>query len=171
MAATRGYAAPAVSEACARARELCQQVGETAQLCRLLGRLWSFHLVRAELQTAHEFAQQCLTLSQQMGDPTALLSAHQGLGQVLIHLGALISARSHLEQVHTLYNPQQHRQQVATGQEPGMLGLSYAARVLWLLGFPDQALQRSDAALSLDVHFVNPSSVFLLDKGSTWRAC
>jgi predicted ATPase len=30
-----------------------------------------------------------------------------------------------------------------------MIGLSYAARVLWLLGFPDQALQRSDAALSL----------------------
>ena len=30
-----------------------------------------------------------------------------------------------------------------------MIGLSYAARVLWLLGFPDQALQRSDAALNL----------------------
>ena len=25
--------------------------------------------------------------------------------------------------------------------------------------------------LDLDVHFVNPSSVFLLDKGSHWRAC
>jgi len=24
---------------------------------------------------------------------------------------------------------------------------------------------------ALDVHFVNPSSVFLLDKGSNWRAC
>ena len=24
---------------------------------------------------------------------------------------------------------------------------------------------------SLDVHFVNPSSVFLLDKGSNWSAC
>jgi predicted ATPase len=149
LAATRGYAAPAVGEACARARELCQQVGETAQRFRLLARLWSFHLVRAELQTAHEFAQQCLTLSQQMGDPTALLSAHQGLGQVLLHLGALVSARSHLEQVLALYNPQQHRQQVAARQEPGMIGLSYTARVLWLLGFPDQALQRSDAALSL----------------------
>jgi predicted ATPase len=103
LAATRGYAAPAVGEACARARELCQQVGETAQLFRLLARLWSFHLVRAELQTAHEFAQQCLTLAQQMGDQTVLLSAHQGLGQVLLHLGALVSARSHLEQVLTLY--------------------------------------------------------------------
>ena len=79
LAATRGFAAPAVGEACARARELCQQVGETAQLFRLLARLWSFHLVRAELQTAHELAQQRLTLAQQMGDPTALLSAHQAL--------------------------------------------------------------------------------------------
>ena len=149
LAATRGYAAPAVGEACARARELCQQVGETAQLFRLLARLCSFHLGRAELQTAHEFAQQCLTLAQQMGDQTVLLSAHQELGQVLLHLGALVSARSHLEQVLALYNPQQHRQEVGGGQEPGMVGLSYAARVLWLLGFPDQALQRSDAALSL----------------------
>ena len=34
-----------------------------------------------------------------------------------------------------------------------------------------QAVPQQEPPTELDVHFVNPSSVFLLDKGSTWRAC
>ena len=35
----------------------------------------------------------------------------------------------------------------STAIEPGVFGLSFAALVLWLLGYPDQALQKSEAAL------------------------
>ena len=42
LMATRGFAAPEVERAYARARELCQQVGETPQLFPVLRGLWFF---------------------------------------------------------------------------------------------------------------------------------
>ena len=42
--ATKGYAAPEVEKAYTRARELCQQVGETPQLFPVLWGLWVFYL-------------------------------------------------------------------------------------------------------------------------------
>ena len=60
LMATKGYAAPEVEQAYARARELCQQVGETSQLFPVLLGLWAFYFVRAELQTARELGEQLL---------------------------------------------------------------------------------------------------------------
>jgi predicted ATPase len=42
LMATKGYAAPEVVQAYTRARELCQQVGETAEHCPILWNLWVF---------------------------------------------------------------------------------------------------------------------------------
>ena len=44
LMATKGYAAPEVAQAYTRARELCQQVGETPQLFPVLWGLWTFYL-------------------------------------------------------------------------------------------------------------------------------
>jgi predicted ATPase len=51
LIATKGQAAAEVGLAYSRARELCQQVEETALLFRVLYGLYNFHVVRAELQT------------------------------------------------------------------------------------------------------------------------
>jgi predicted ATPase len=56
LMAVKGHAAPEVERAYARARALCQQVGDTSQVVPVLYGLWAFHFVRAELQTAHELA-------------------------------------------------------------------------------------------------------------------
>ena len=70
--ATKGYAAPEVEQAYTRARELCQQVGETPQLFPVLFGLAAFHLVRGELQTARELSEQLLRLAQSVQDPALL---------------------------------------------------------------------------------------------------
>ena len=64
LMATKGFAAPEVEQAYTRARELCQQVGETPQLFPVLFGLWAFYLGRGELQTARELAEQLLSLAQ-----------------------------------------------------------------------------------------------------------
>jgi predicted ATPase len=51
---TRGWAAPDVGRVHSRARELCRQLGETPQLFPVLHGVWTFHFIRAELQTAQE---------------------------------------------------------------------------------------------------------------------
>jgi len=54
LMATKGYAVPEVERVYTRARELCQQVGETSQLFPVLYGLWGFYYVREELRKARE---------------------------------------------------------------------------------------------------------------------
>ena len=160
LAAIKGYAAPEVERTYARARELCQQAGETPQLFPVLFGLWRFYLVRGELQTAHELGEQLLRLAQHAQNPTLLPEAHGALGITLPYLGELISAQTHLEQGIALYNPHQHRSLAFLhGQDPGVVCRVHAAWALWYLGYPDQALERSREALTLAQELSHPFSL------------
>jgi predicted ATPase/class 3 adenylate cyclase len=150
LIAIKGYGAPEVEEAYIRARELCQQVGETPQLFPVLRGLWNCYLVRAELQTAREIGKELLSLAQRMEDSALLVEVYRALGTTLLFLGELASARAHLERGMALYDPQQHRSLAFRyGADPGVICRLYAAWTLWLLGYPDQALQRIHEALTL----------------------
>jgi predicted ATPase len=137
---TRGQASPEVLHAYARARALCQQVGETPQLFQVLRGLWYFYLHRMELQTARELGEQLLTLAQQVGDSALLLEAHSALGNTLNYLGEFASTQAHFARGIALYDRQQHHAHAFRyGQAPGVVCRIYAAVTLWLLGYPDQA--------------------------------
>jgi class 3 adenylate cyclase/predicted ATPase len=157
---TKGQAAPEVLQAYARARALCQQMGETTQLFQVLRGVWLFYLMRMELRTAREIGEQLLTLAQQVGDPALLLEAHYALGTPLNYLGEFTAAQAHFEQGIALYDPQQHRAHaVRYGLDPGVMCRVYAALTLWWLGYPDQALQRSHEALTLARELAHPFSL------------
>jgi len=160
LMATKGYAAPEVAQAYARARELCRQVGETPQLFPVLFGLWAFYTVREELHTARELGEQILRLAHTVQDTPLMLQAHYTVGIPLFYLGELASAREHLEQGIALYDRHQHPAYAFRAvQDPGVLCLSYAAWVLWLLGYPDQALRRSHEALALAQELSHPFSL------------
>jgi predicted ATPase len=68
-----------------------------------------------------------------------------------------------LEQGIALYNSQERRSSGVL-DDPAVYCLSFAAYALWFLGYPDQALQRSDEALTLAQELSRPFSVaFALD--------
>jgi predicted ATPase len=158
---TKGYAAAEVEHAYARARELCRRVGETSQLFPVLLGLWRFHFLRAELQTARELAEQVFRLAQNIQDPALLVWPHSALGLTRCHLGELTSALAHLEQGIALYDPRKHRpdRSQVTGQDPKVTCLSYAARILWYLGYPDRARKRIEEALALAGELAHPFSL------------
>ncbi|MBI4641214.1 MAG: AAA family ATPase, partial [Candidatus Tectomicrobia bacterium] len=159
LMATKGYAAPEVEQAYARARALCQQVGETPHLFPVLAGLSGFYQNRAELQTARELREQLLHLAQHQQDPVLVVGAHVLLGVTLFLLGELASARMHLEQGIALYDPQHHRSLAFGGRgDPGVSGRSYITSVLWLLGYPDQALKMSHEALTMAQERSHPLS-------------
>ena len=160
LTATKGYAAPEVEKACARARELCRQVGETAQLFPVLGALELFYFNRGEFQTARELAEQLLSLAQSVRDPSLLVLAHAALGTTLFRLGELDPAQEHLEQSLALYNPQKHNP-YASGSvhDFRIVSLSYAVWNLWLLGYPDQALKRCHEVLASAQELSHPFSM------------
>src|SRR5262249_35837178 len=72
LVATKGWGAPEVEQTYARARVLCQQVGETSQLLPTLGGLWRFYLNRGVLPTARELVEQLARLAQQEAVSTHL---------------------------------------------------------------------------------------------------
>jgi class 3 adenylate cyclase/predicted ATPase len=161
LVVTQGYAAPEVEKAYTRARELCQQTGETAQLFPVLWGLWGLYQTQGEHRTARELGEQLLHLAQRMQDPTLLLASCTALGFTLHCLGEFIFAREHLEQGLVLYNPQQHGTLafLYAGTGPGMACLTQAAWTLWTLGYPDQALQRNREALTLTQELSYPHSL------------
>ena len=76
---TKGFGAPEVEHAYARARALCQRVGETPQRFSVLRGLWQFYNGRGAYQTARELGEQCLQLAQQGHDTARRLEAHHTL--------------------------------------------------------------------------------------------
>ena len=90
------------------------------------------------------------------------------LGMTLFRLGEVLPARTHLEQGTALYDPTQHHAQAFLyAADPGVILLCYAARALWLLGYPAQAMERSQAALTLADQLSHPfSQAYAL----TWTA-
>src|SRR5262249_55460462 len=168
LSAAKGWGAPEVEQAHRRARELCQQAGETPQLFPVLWGLFGFYLVRGELQTARELAAQALTLAQHIQDLVCLAEAHFATGNTLLWCGELAAARAHLEQGLAHYNPQRDRVQVLLrGYDPGVACLAFLGRVLWHLGYPDQALQCSNEALTFAHDLSHP---FGLACALSWTA-
>jgi predicted ATPase len=160
LQATRSYASPEVKATYTRAWELCQQVGETRQLFRVLFGLRTFHHVGGEFRTARELGEQLLGLAQKEQDPALLAEAYRALGGTLFQLGEFNAARAHLEQGLTFYDSQRHHpHEFLYGMEPGVFGLSFAAWVLWHLGYPDQAQQKSKVACTLAQELSYPYSL------------
>jgi predicted ATPase len=160
LMAIKGFAAPEARNAYARARELCQQAGETPQLFSVLRGLWEFYHVGAELQTARALAEQLLTLAHSVHDSSLLLEAHSTLGMTLMPLGEWAASLKHCEQLLALYNPQRHHAHAFLygGYDPGVNCLGWVAWCLWGLGYPNQALKRLSEAFALAQELSHPHS-------------
>ena len=108
LTATKGTAAPEVEQTYTRARDLCQQVGETPQLFQSLRGLWSCHFDRGALPVARELGEQLFGLAGRAAAPTHLLEAHEALGTTLFFLGDYAAARTHCVQGMTLSSTRRH---------------------------------------------------------------
>lgn len=160
LIAAKGYSVPEVKLAYSRAHELVQQGEETPQRFRVIFGLWGFYLVRAELHRTRALGEQALSLARRLQDPALLLEAHRALGMTLFHLGEFTRARVHLEQGSAIYDPQQHGSLAFLSvADPGVTCLSYLARTLWHLGFPDQAVSKSYESLNLAQTLAHPFSL------------
>jgi predicted ATPase len=157
---TKGQAAPEVEQAYTQARAWCEQMGETPALVPVLFGLWRFYVVRSQLHTARELGDTLLRLAQQAHDPALAVIAHYALGFTWLCLGSLPAARQRLEEAIACYTPDQRRAPVSRmGQDLGVGCRAHAARTLWLLGYPAQALARVRDAMALAHALSHPYSL------------
>ncbi len=74
-----------------------------------------------------------------------------------------------LEQGIHLYDPQAHRPHAFVyGQDPGIFSTSNLALVLWLIGYPDRALAKTNQALTLAHDLAHPFSIVIALQGGAF---
>jgi len=151
MQNTKGSHSVEVKATCNRALELYHPSDGILSLSQILGSLATHHYVRAEFQTAFESATQGLAVAEQAGDPLLIALAHWYMGLVSFYRGEFVQAREHFSPIITLYDPVQHRDRLLAirGSDAALAALAYDACCLWVLGYPDQARQRSETALTM----------------------
>jgi predicted ATPase len=171
LIATKGYAAPEVGETYTYARQLCQHLEDPQRLFPVLRGLWNYYLVRAELQRAQALGEQLLTLAQHAQDAAMLVAAYRTLGVTLYNLGAVASAQTHFAQGIALYAPQQHRASAFLyGDDAGVVCHIFAVLSLWILGYPDQGLARSQEAVTRVQQSAHPFSLaYALDSAAMFH--
>jgi class 3 adenylate cyclase/tetratricopeptide (TPR) repeat protein len=169
---TKGLGAPEVREAYDDARLLCRQLGDTPQLFTVLNGLAQYYLQQEEMTTSIELAEQSLALAEKEQDTARMLVAHSRLGSSLFFRGHLLRAEEHCVQGMKLYDFDRHSSLAFVyGLDAGVPCLPIGAWTLWYLGFPDQALRRSQRAVALARKVGHPYSLAWVLEAASWLHC
>lgn len=159
LMATRGFAAPETGAAFRRAHALRTQVDNPEQAFAAVRGLALFYTLRGELTPALAMGEQLLQQAHHSRQPALRLEAHRLLGSTLLWQGKVIEAREHFAQGLALYKPQQHVSTFLYGVDSGVASVIFLAMTLWVLGYPDQARQRSREAITLAQELEHPMSL------------
>jgi class 3 adenylate cyclase/predicted ATPase len=175
LIAAKGFGAPETAHAHARARKLWEQLGSPSEFFLIPYGQSIYHVTRGELDLAQRLAEDLLRLSRQRNDLGGLVLGHFSSGRNLMLCGKFAASRWHLERALALYDltahrPLAHSIEIGSGWgtgtrplkiHPGVNSQSCLGIVLFCLGFPDQALAQSTAAIVEARRLTDPPSLFL----------
>jgi DNA-binding response OmpR family regulator/class 3 adenylate cyclase/predicted ATPase len=148
MMATQGYAALAVGETYARARELCLGFDQPPQLVTVLYGQFLHHFMRAELQKAWGLAQEMFGLGEAQNKPALTLMGRRLLGVTAISFGDFATAAANLERCLKDFDPIDRPFYASLAIDDLRLNMmGYLATALISLGRLDEAHARMAATL------------------------
>jgi predicted ATPase/TolB-like protein/cytochrome c-type biogenesis protein CcmH/NrfG len=137
---TRGPA-PETGAAWTNALEIAERIDDTECQLRALRGLWAFRLNTGEYRTALTFAQRFCSLAADQPDPADSLIGTRMVGTSLHYLGDQTDARRDIEGMLAAYVPPVHRPHTIRFQlDQQVTGRATLARILWVQGFPNQAI-------------------------------
>jgi predicted ATPase len=146
LTATKGYAAADTGAAYARARRLCENLGDISTLVRVGYGQYLYHLFLAETDQCHRVATEILAFAEREGSDEARVLGHRTLGMSLFAFGKLAAARNHLETAGGLLEQHQRRGLANRGDARVMIP-AWLAFVLAFQGHLDQAILMRDLSV------------------------
>ena len=156
LMAIHGYTRE-VEEAYARALELFEGERELPQLFPVLRGLASFYNYRAEFEKGAQVGREILRMAEVQDDPSMRVDGYLVLGSSLALQHDLHGGLEHLDRAIAWFESQGHRsRQFRLGNNPGVACFTVSALVLWMLGFPDRALERATHAVTLATELEHP---------------
>jgi predicted ATPase/class 3 adenylate cyclase len=149
LMALESYGSQDLEKATARACQLCEEVGDSAQLLPLLYRQTAHQLVQGNLRIALSLAEEFLRTAEQQDDDGPALVAHRIIGFIQYTRGELSQSRRALERTLELYVHERHAELAYKyGQDTQPPALAVLSIVLHLLGYSDQASRMRDEAIA-----------------------
>ncbi len=145
---------------CRRAFDLCLQVGGTTQLLRTLFLQADVCRAQGKLQDSLNLGEQLLILTHTSQDPLQIALPYWTLGETYFFQGDIVRGQEYFEQAVALYGP--HNSQALTalgGVDMKVSCLSWLSWILWMQGYPDQAVAQSEEALALARKLEHPFSL------------
>ena len=168
--AVHGYAAPEVGPVFARARELCERVGQPRERFALMLGIWEWHTVRGDLRLCGELAIEGMEFARRLGDPGIMMEALFMAGETMLYRADFGSARESFATAVAQYDDRDRTRSwaVHTGHNAGITHRSNLAVCLWHLGYPDQALEVNRAMVQLAREINHPFSLAYALHHTAW---
>ena len=141
----RGYADPSCGQAFQRANVLMGTVGESPEHFPVLWGLWAFDLVVSDYRATLGSAARALRMAEKADDPELLIQAWAINSVTHFWLGEFDVSYSYFKKVDKLYDEEKHGEQVWVYNHDALnISLIYASNYLWMLGYPQQAMELNE---------------------------
>jgi hypothetical protein len=131
-----------------KAREITERIEDADYQLRSLRGLWSFHTASSRHRLALELAERFYALVTKRPDQSDRLLGDRLIGISEHFLGDQPSARRRIEHVLTHYVPPVQKSHIIrfhTAQ--WVTAQAFLARILWLQGFPEQAMRAAESGI------------------------
>jgi class 3 adenylate cyclase/predicted ATPase len=151
----KGYGAPETKAAVVQVKALIERaeaLGEPPDdpsllLSALFGQ-WIVNFISFNGDVARELAARFLAFGRKEGSAVPLMIGHRTMGSTLEFLGDFVGAKVHYDEALALYRAAEHRRLMTRfGQDLRVTCLAFRSMLMWLLGYPEAALQGADCAL------------------------
>ncbi len=156
LMATKGFT-PEVEAVLAGVLELFERGADVRQQFSVLRGLASLYMFTARLDECARLGREILVLGEEQRDAQMLIDGHLLVGATLMTYDDLRGGLDHLDQAIALFpdTPTATRT-LSVGNDVRISCLTTSGVTLWLLGHPDRAAERVDAALALAAELDHP---------------
>jgi predicted ATPase/class 3 adenylate cyclase len=155
LMATKGFT-PEVEEAFTSALELFEGANARQQFSVLRG-LTSLYQFRGDFVAASRLGNELLALAEREGEPRLLIEAHFVVGAVLMFVEDLRGGLDHLDQAIAMIESQPlYARSTRVGNDSRVSAYTTSGFTLWILGQPDQAIDRMRRGLDLAARLEHP---------------
>src|SRR5438034_4695271 len=142
LRATKGWSIDSVKHAYTRSLQLCKESGFDEHTLPAVFGLWTWNFVHAALGEAQALAEHLVNTAENTDDSVYKVLAHEALGFTLFARGKFAAAHAALQRSISMCEDSKAAAYLdLSAQDPRVHVRLYDGMVLWLLGYPDQALR------------------------------
>jgi class 3 adenylate cyclase/tetratricopeptide (TPR) repeat protein len=142
LRAIEGWSTESVKQAYTRALQLCKETGLDEHAFSAVFGLWTWNFLHATFGEAQILAEHLRNTADNLNDSVYKVFAHEALGFTLFARGNFAAAHAELERGISFCDDSKTTAYLDLfAQDPRVHVRSYDGMALWMLGYPDRALQ------------------------------